>query len=242
MAERLPSRRKPGAENPFSRNRQRRLERRRPKNDLSLRQWRKRKPKRPVPFLGRNQGPLVSVDEARRQIAAVKKIFSGGRARFAAYTNLLSRAFAGERNPEVVELLKVERGKIVINSKKNPVDERLPLGARVVLNLGEERITYLNVLKEQLGKGNLDACNKISHLLVTDTPKAESGIVASALESIAFAAEKNLQSGYLNPSRAGTIVKIYSAAGTLYRQRGMAREADAMFAAADALKARAEGS
>ena len=200
----------------------------------------KRKPRKPKPALRKRQKVLTDLDAAKRQLKAVSRL-KGGKAKFVALTNLLSRAYKSKRpNPEVIQLIMSTRSKIPIKwPGEKPfkgVPKEKPIGA-----LNENTSRTLHALKQRLTKKNLAACNDLVHFLVTDTPKAESGMVANQLESMARQAEaKWLKNPKLtaNVEYAKTIIKIYSASGELYKTRGMMDKAEDLFNAADILKAR----
>ena len=227
---------------PLRRKLRRMLKRKRPKG-MSLKQWRKTKPKKPMPSLGKNQRPLQTISEARRQIAAVKSLGLSGREKFVAYTNLLSRAFAGKRNPAVIKLIGAERDRIRISwAKKEPSEKKLMPEKKPLLgNALKQTNVYFETLASQLGKGNFKGCNALIRVLATDTPQIYAGTVAARLESIGTQQElKLIKQKSKDPAFIQTVAVLYSAAGELYRLRGMPDQAEEMFNEATDFLARAK--
>jgi len=195
-----------------------------------------------IPILGKKQRYLGTVVEAKRQIVTVEKEFQGGRAKFIAYTNLLSRAYSRKRqNKEVIRLLTHARDKIPMNWRgEKPFRKKgkAKVVAKLSLQkLGETTHVLLKSLKSQLAKKKFRACQNLIHILVADTSKKECRIVANLLESIAIEAEiklfseKNFNSDYAN-----TITKAYSASGELYKKGNILDKAEELFVAAHVLK------
>ncbi len=196
------------------------------------------------PALSKNQRPLTSYTEAKRQIATVEREFPAGRQKFIAYTNLLSRAFAAKGpNRDVIKLLSGMRDSIAIKwPGEKPFEKKAVLKAvSRAEGLSETTNMHINALKSQLKKMKLGTCSNLVHVLVSDTPLRESGVVANLLQSMATQAEINwlTKKGVKgNPDCAKLVMKMYSASGELYKKRGFHDQATQMFEAADLLKAR----
>lgn len=230
---------------PLRRRLKRRLQKL-PPAGMSLRQWRKKKDKRPTALLGRVQRPLETVAEARRQIAVIESFGFSSKRKFVALTGLLSRAYAGNQNPGAIKLIEDARDGIPLRwSAEKPLRAKEAVQQRISSgNVSEETNAYMETLQQQLEKRNFEVCNKIVHLLRTDTPKKECRIVANLLESEATFAEAKFFREPAWKSNAGfadVIMKMYSAAGGLYETKGFLDKAEEMFNAADALKARLKG-
>ncbi len=200
----------------------------------------------PAPILGKKQRHLGTVAEAKRQIVTVEKEFHGGRVKFIAYTNLLSRAYSEKcQNKEVLRLLKHARDKIPLNWRgEKPF--RGKGEAKVVAKLspqklGETTTIHIKSLKSQLAKKNFRVCQNLIHVLVADTPKKECRIVANFLKSIAIEAEIKMLSEKIDSNYANTIMKTYSASGELFKKGNFLNNSEEMFVAADILKARMSG-
>ncbi len=207
-----------------------------------------KKPVRKRPVRKRGQRSLVSVDRARRQLSAVLKVTRGGNERFVAYSRLLSRAYGSKRpNPEVIRMVSAERNKLIKTIKwpgEKPFKTKLsPAQKRNLSNASQMAETNFKNLSKQISKQHFKNAGILIHLLVTDTPKSHSGIIASSLESLANKQElKFLRHEMPDPSHALTISKLYSASSELYRKRGPAffEKAEEMITVADIFKARSQ--
>lgn len=205
------------------------------------------KKKHPKPALEKKQKVLNTVEKARRQLAAVRKITRGGNERFIAYTNLLSSAYAAKKpNNEVIKLINSERNKLINTitwPEKKPLNEKGSVvrksGKKIILTNVEITQINFNTLKKQLKKANYRNSQNLIHLLVADTPRSYAGIIAVKLCALAkdykfhFLKKASHKPGFLE-----TIVKLYSASGTLYHKKRLDDLAEEMFVAADVLKVR----
>lgn len=202
-----------------------------------------KKPVKVFPALDANARPLNSVSEARQQVAAVEGFAKGGKEKFVAYTNLLSRAFAGKRNHAVVKLISTERDRLRISwPGKKPFREKAARERKLLPgNVSENTIVNLKALDARLGKGDFKNSYALIHLLVSDTPRKYAGIVAARLEAIGTQQElKFLRQNSKDPVFIETITMLYAAAGELYKLRGLLENAEEMFNAAAVFNARAK--
>jgi len=195
---------------------------------------------RAVPPLARNQKPLETVAEAERQIAGILRLGMGGRERYIALTGLLSRAYAGKPNNDVIRRISSERDKIRLNlsaEKKREIGFDRAGFAGKFSNGTQARIEEL---EHNLVKFNPVKSQRIIRMLQNETPRNESQAVASWLESKARGAISQIDSKKINPGGyvVETIRQLYYAAGDLFIRAGQREKAGRMYEEADKVVAR----
>lgn len=187
--------------------------------------------------------PLTGIKEARQQIAAINILGYKGPQRYVALSNLLGRAYAGRRNGHVIAFIEAARQSSVkdLGIVKVPEAKMKRATANRMESLKENVNAFSKALVKPRARVDFKKFGKVVHLLLTDTPKSEQRIVARFLDSNAVSAEVNLLANprwKKSPALAGIVMKMYSAAGELYRKAGDVERAGIMFDAIEILNRR----